>query len=372
MEQCGDGLDPPGISTNSPEAQATVAFCGWSGSGKTTLLESLVPRLTWRGLAVAVVKHDAHGVALDTPGKDSDRLFRAGATVALRGPDEVAVRTRPSESTTLERVVRRLLRHHDVVLVEGHKGTPLAKVWLGAANDGSVPPAVQDVVEVLAWGDGRLERAEEIVVARLEAAATKRRILGGVLVGGSSRRKGRPKQVLEVAGRPMVEGVASALRPHVDELVLLGDGPVHTGLAGAWRIPDAPGIRGPLAGILAAMRWAPQATWVVAACDVPRADAATIRWLLEQRRPGRWAVLPSIGSGIEPLFAVYEPQAGELLEDLAAGGQSAPRRLADCTKVSTPTPPDDLVGCWLNANTPADLASLAADPRPEGVWRSSP
>ena len=56
VEECGDGPDSPRISTSDPQAEATVAFCGWSGSGKTTLLESLVPRLTRRGLAVAVVK----------------------------------------------------------------------------------------------------------------------------------------------------------------------------------------------------------------------------------------------------------------------------------------------------------------------------
>jgi molybdopterin-guanine dinucleotide biosynthesis protein MobB len=360
VEQCGAGPDPPRISTDDPEAQATVAFCGWSGSGKTTLLESLVSRLTRRGLAVAVVKHDAHGVALDTPGKDSDRLFRAGATVTLRGPEETAVRARPSESTGLARVVRGLLRHHDAVLVEGHKGTPLPKVWLGSADGRPMPPAVEHVVEVLAWGDARCERAEEIVLARLEAAVARRPVVGGVLVGGASRRMGRPKQLLEVAGRPMVEGVASALHPHVDELVLLGDGPVTTSIAGARRLPDAPGIRGPLAGILAAMRWAPHATWVFTSCDLPRVNAAAIRWLLEQRRPGRWAVLPRLEGGVEPLLAVYEPQAAELLEDLAARGQSAPRCLAECARVSTPTPPDHLAGCWFNANTPADLASLAA------------
>ena len=45
--------------------------------GKNHLLEAAIPRLVERGLAVAVVKHGAHGYAVDRAGKDSERLFRA-------------------------------------------------------------------------------------------------------------------------------------------------------------------------------------------------------------------------------------------------------------------------------------------------------
>ena len=44
-------------------------------------------------------------------------------------------------------------------------------------------------------------------------------------------------------------------------------------------------------------------------------------------------------------------------------------RMATLPRLETGIEP--LLAGWFNANTPADLASLAADPRPEGVWRSS-
>ncbi|RMF87341.1 MAG: molybdopterin-guanine dinucleotide biosynthesis protein B, partial [Nitrospirae bacterium] len=136
------------------EAAPAPAFavCGWSGSGKTTLLERVIPRLVARGLAVAVVKHDAHGVSLDRSGKDSDRLFRAGADVCLRGPGEVAWRRRPAPATELTAVVAALARDHDLVLVEGHKATPLPKVWLAHPEDAALPPGVGQVVARLPWG----------------------------------------------------------------------------------------------------------------------------------------------------------------------------------------------------------------------------
>ncbi|MEE8192973.1 MAG: molybdopterin-guanine dinucleotide biosynthesis protein B [Gemmatimonadales bacterium] len=347
-----------GPITKDAAGPPVVAFCGWSGSGKTTLIEALIPRLSGRGLAVAVVKHDAHGVQLDTPGKDSDRFFRAGADVALRGPDEVVWRARPSEATTLERLLRALVRCHDVVLVEGHKDTALPKVWLASSGDDGAPPPVDDVGEVLPWGGERLARAEEIVLARLAGALQARPVIGGILIGGASRRMGRPKQLLGVAGAAMAERVAAALAPHVDETVLLGGGAAPASMADVPRLADPPGIVGPLAGILAAARWAPQATWIIAACDLPLIDRAAVGWLHDQRRPGRWAVLPMLPAGVEPLLAVYEPQAAELFEDLATAGESAPRRLADRARVWTPAPPEELYRCWYNANTPHDLAAL--------------
>jgi len=334
-----------------------VAFCGWSGSGKTTLIEALIPRLAERGLAIAVVKHDAHGVQLDTPGKDSDRFFQAGADVVLRGPGEVAWRAWPSEKTTLERTLRALARTHDAVLVEGHKQTPLAKVWLAAADGEPPPPEIANILQALPWEGDRVARAEALVLARLEASLAATPVIGGLLVGGASRRMGRPKQLLEVAGIPMAERVASALEPHVDEIVVLGSGAVSESLTRRRRLVDVGGIEGPLAGILAAVRWAPRAVWVIGACDLPRIDAAAVRWLLDQRRPGRWAVMPRLEAGVEPLLAQYEPQAGELLEDLAAAGESAPRHLAENAKVATPAVPEGLENCWFNANTPRDLSA---------------
>ena len=73
-----------------------LGVCGWKGAGKTTLLEAVIPILRRRNLRVRVLKHDAHGIDLDHSGKDSDRMFRAGADVFLQGPGEEAERGRLS------------------------------------------------------------------------------------------------------------------------------------------------------------------------------------------------------------------------------------------------------------------------------------
>jgi molybdopterin-guanine dinucleotide biosynthesis protein MobB len=344
----------------APPPGCVLAVCGWSGSGKTTLLETVIPRLIAQGLRVAAVKHDAHGLALDRPGKDSDRLFRAGADIALRGPGEALRRTHRGDADDLAAGLDGLLADHDLVLVEGHKATPLPKVWLASDGRAEPPPEVVAVHAVLPWDADRATLFLAFVADWLAAAWRAVPRLGGVLIGGASARMGTPKHLLTTrGGTTFVEHVVAALRPHVQAVVLLGAGELPTALAGLPRLADPPGLSGPLAGIVAALRWAPRHALLACASDLPLAGPATFSWLLDERRPGRWAVMPSLAPGlVEPLLAVYEPQARALLETLAAAGRLAPRGIAGHPAVATPAPPPPLIRAFTNVNTPADLADL--------------
>ena len=185
-------------------------------------------------------------------------------------------------------------------------------------------------------------------------------VLGGVLVGGSSRRMGRPKQLLEIGGATMVERVVSALAAEVDEVFLIGAGPVPADIDGLSRVSDDDGCEGPMAGILGGLHARDDACWIVSPCDLPLLRAAAVRWLLGQRRHGACAVLPALNGFVEPLFALYEPGARTLLERAAATGELALHRMAANERVVTVEVPADLQECWFNANTPHDLAALLA------------
>ena len=126
------------------------------------------------------------------------------------------------------------------------------------------------------------------------------------------------------------------------------------------RLPDAPGVKGPMAGILSAMRWAPRGSWLVAACDLPQLSAGALRWLLSTRAPGVWAALPRLpgAANVEPLLAHYDFRARRLLEEMAAGGNFRLNDLAADAKVISPAPPPRLARAWRNVNTAADLADL--------------
>ena len=218
-------------------------------------------------------------------------------------------------------------------------------------------------------------------------------VWGGVLIGGAGRRMGGPKQLLRHGGVTFAERAVAALAFHAEGVALLGAGAVPAALDALPRLADVPlvpvvaggsggppegaesvvegasrgvaaggAVGGPLAGMLAAVRWRPAAAWVFAPCDLPSIAPAAVAWLLAQRRPGRWAVLPRTAPGapVEPLFALYEPPAHRLLEELAAAPPAAraPRRLAGHPRVAVVTVPPALARCWAGANTPAELAAL--------------
>ena len=115
------------------ERPLVIGFVGSSGVGKTTLLERAIPRLEARGLEVGVVKHASHGFSADRPGKDSHRLYGAGAqAVALVSLEAMAVFQRRASSGShhepeLETALEALPPGLDAVLVEGFAWAPIPR-----------------------------------------------------------------------------------------------------------------------------------------------------------------------------------------------------------------------------------------------------
>ena len=178
-------------------------------------------------------------------------------------------------------------------------------------------------------------------------------VLGCVLIGGKSSRMGCAKHLIIKNNRTWLERTAEKLSMVCDQVVIAGAGDVPEC---SWlRLSDVPGAVGPLAGILAAARWHPWATLLACACDQPDLEVEALNWLLKERRPGTWAVLPKIGERIEPLLALYDFRIGETLEK---GLRRKNMRLCQITinpKVKVIPPPVHLHGSWRNVNCPEQL-----------------
>ena len=333
-------------------------ICGHSGSGKTTLIEQLLLALSAEGLSVAVAKGVAHHLDVDHVGKDSDRLFRAGADVFLEARDEAFVRSHPAVSGRGDVRPARIARSYDVVLIEGRKEVACDKVWLLGPDEPAPPPEAGDPLAVLPLAAGRAAAVLEILKAWLPERWRRPPVFGCVLTGGGSRRMGRPKHLLRDGGKTWLERTVESLAPVTERVVLAGSGTVPESLAPLTRLPDVPDAEGPVAGILACMRWAPWVTWLVAACDLPDLAPEALEWLLSTRRPGVWATLPrrTAGGPPESLLAHYDFRARAVLEDLVAAGRLAPSAAADHGKVVTPQVPRHLARAWAGVNTGPDLA----------------
>lgn len=186
-------------------------------------------------------------------------------------------------------------------------------------------------------------------------------IWGCVLIGGKSSRMGQPKHLLMQNGLTWIERTVALLRPRVEQVVIAGAGALPDSLSMVRRLDDIPDLGGPLAGILAAFRAFPQASWLVTACDLPFMQDEALQWLLDCRRPGVVAVMPDLAQDgrIEPLLAYYDRACRPLLEAMAASGKRQLNRLREIEGVITPQPPLSLCPSWRNINTPQDLNASA-------------
>lgn len=323
---------------------------GWSGSGKTTVMEAVIPTLVARGLRVAVLKGDVHGLDVDHPGKDSDRLFRAGADVLLGSQGERLLRTYRRGPESLASGLAALLADHDLVLVEGNRATRIPKVWLASETEPEPPHGLDNILEVFPRDQDRPRRLLNLIDSWLPRTWSELPVLGGVLIGARTRSKGAtPSAKLRTATH--IESISAALAPISRSVVLLGRGPVPERCRSLPLLSDPLDAAGPLAGMLAAQRWAPGSAWIFCPCDLPNLRSEALEWLLAQRRPGRWVVLPRTASGLHPLLAVYEQQARLLLEQVLASGELAPRLVLDHPKVATVWVPPELEACWRDART---------------------
>lgn len=338
------------------EDTPVFAVCGYSGSGKTTLLERLIPRLIRRGLSVAVIKHDVHGIDHDPSSKDSDRLFRAGADVFVHGPTETLARANHGLETSLEATLEQLLPRYDLVLLEGFKQWSGRKAWLLRNEEASLSTDVGQCDLMLPWESNRAEILEETLLRFLREQLERAPVNACILIGGASTRMGRAKHLLPLddgSGETWLHRTVRTLQPFCQRVVLAGRGDVPPDLRHLPQLPDAPGVSGPLAGLLTVMRWAPRTDWLLSACDLPFLSTEAVSWLLAQRQIGAWAAIPRTAEHAppEPLLAWYSFRCRHVAETLAQAAQPALRQLTKHPKCRTIVVPCDLSQAWQDVDT---------------------
>lgn len=143
-----------------------IGFAAWSGTGKTTLLEAVVARLQARGLRVAVIKHAHHDFDIDQPGKDSHRLRQAGARqVMVASRRRWALITEHDDGRPEPRLGELLPQldqsHLDLILVEGFKHEPIAKIEVHRPSLGKPLLYPHDPQVIAVASDGPLATAPD-------------------------------------------------------------------------------------------------------------------------------------------------------------------------------------------------------------------
>jgi molybdenum cofactor guanylyltransferase/molybdopterin-guanine dinucleotide biosynthesis protein MobB len=153
----------------------TLGFAAFSGTGKTTLLCRLIPLLKERGVRVAMVKHAHHTFDIDTPGKDSYQLRKAGADQMLVASSQrwaLMVEDPRDDRPDLEHLLAHLdPGRADLILVEGFKDEAIPKIELHRAglHQPLLFPDDDDVIAIAT--DGPLPTATDLPLLDLNDPA---------------------------------------------------------------------------------------------------------------------------------------------------------------------------------------------------------
>lgn len=195
-------------------------------------------------------------------------------------------------------------------------------------------------------------------------------LAGLVLAGGQARRMGGGDKALRpLGGRTLLDHVLARLAPQAGPVALSANGdPARFAAWGLPVLPDTmPGFPGPLAGVLAGLRWAAglgATEMLVVPTDTPFLPADLLARLREGRGAAALACAVS-GGRMHPVVALWRTGLADRLEAALAAGE---RRVAGwmraegLAEVEFPIGPDG--DPFANLNTPEDLAAAALRLRP--------
>ena len=189
------------------------------------------------------------------------------------------------------------------------------------------------------------------------------RAAGAILTGGESRRMGRDKATLPIAGVPMAVRIARALEAALDPVVAVGRPEPELAACGLHVVVDEHPGECPLGGILTAFAWSPAPLVVVVACDLVDVDGPTAAALVDALEGDPTLALATAArepGDAQPLCAAWriERAAPTLTSAFAAGERSVRRAWSGLARVTVAVEP----GRVRNVNTPTDVPSRHGHP----------
>jgi len=191
-------------------------------------------------------------------------------------------------------------------------------------------------------------------------------VAGAVLVGGSSRRMGTDKSLIEIDGAPMAQRCAIALRAAGASPVLIvgGDSTAYESWDAVHVADEWPGA-GPLGAIITAFRKISADLLMVVPCDLLDPAAESIEDVIKTIG-SHDAVVPIVAGRQQWLFSVWHRRALPVLEAEFARGTRSIHSAASTLDLYCPVVVQDADGpdSYSDADTPDQLG--ARRPRSAG------
>jgi molybdopterin-guanine dinucleotide biosynthesis protein A len=191
------------------------------------------------------------------------------------------------------------------------------------------------------------------------------RVTGVIQAGGKSTRMGgRPKALLELGGRRIIERVLDAVAPVVDDVLVVTNTPDLYAFLRVPMVPDAWPEHGSLGGIFTGLAAAAGDAAFTVACDMPFLHSEVARLVVRRAEEGD-VVIPRVGELFETMHAVYGKACLAPIEARLSAGRlkivgffdSVRVVEIDEAEVARHRAPEVV---FMNVNTPEELARAQA------------
>lgn len=144
-------------------------------------------------------------------------------------------------------------------------------------------------------------------------------ITGIILAGGKNSRMGSDKGMLIVDGKKIIERILEAIKPVVDEIIIVSNGKNYDHL-GYKVYSDIIKDCGPMGGIYTALSFSKANKNLVVACDMPFLSSEVLKQIINNSSDCDIAV-PEFSGEVHPLCAVYSTICRNKFSQLLAEGQ---------------------------------------------------
>ncbi len=185
-------------------------------------------------------------------------------------------------------------------------------------------------------------------------------ITGVIQAGGkSTRMAGRPKALIEFAGKRIIERIVEVLNSVLPDLLIVTNTPDLYAFLGLPMVPDVLPDHGSLGGIYSGLRAAKGDAFTVA-CDMPFLHPDVVR-LVVSRAGTADVVVPRVGDQLETMHALYGKACLPHIEALLAAKRFKIVGFFDRVRVCEIPEAEvsrfrDPEICFMNVNTPEELA----------------
>jgi len=191
------------------------------------------------------------------------------------------------------------------------------------------------------------------------------KVTGVIQAGGRSvRMGGRPKALIDLSGRPIIERVVAALSPAVDDMLIVTNTPELYAFLGLAMVEDVYPDHGSLGGIYSGLKAAAGGAALTVACDMPFLHPGVVQLVADRAGEGD-VVIPRVGSQLETMHAAYAKACLPHIEERLIAGRLKIVEFFERVRIVEIIEEDvarfrDPHVAFMNVNTPEELERARA------------